>query len=200
MILDELKNFKVVLASQSPRRRELLKLMGIDFEAVSADLDESFDPSLQAAEIPNFLSEKKARFFQNHYDSKTLIIASDTIVWMNNQALNKPLSRKEAEQMLRSLSGNTHEVYTAVTVLLGDDVRTQCDCTQVTFQTLSEEEIQYYIDVHQPFDKAGSYGAQDFIGLIGIAKLSGSFYTVMGLPTHMLYQMIKTMIQKTANN
>ncbi len=200
MILDELKNFKVVLASQSPRRRELLKLMGIDFEAVSADLDESFDPSLQAADIPSFLSEKKARFFQNQYDSKTLIIASDTIVWMNNQALNKPLSREEAEQMLRSLSGNTHEVYTAVTVLLGNDVRTQCDCTQVTFQTLSEEEIQYYIDVHQPFDKAGSYGAQDFIGLIGIAKLSGSFYTVMGLPTHMLYQMIKTMIQKTANN
>jgi septum formation protein len=200
MILDELKNFKVVLASQSPRRRELLKLMGIDFEAVSADLDESFDPSLQAADIPSFLSEKKARFFQNQYDSKTLIIASDTIVWMNNQALNKPLSREEAEQMLRSLSGNTHEVYTAVTVLLGNDVRTQCDCTQVTFQTLSEEEIQYYIDVHHPFDKAGSYGAQDFIGLIGIAKLSGSFYTVMGLPTHMLYQMIKTMIQKTADN
>jgi septum formation protein len=200
MILDELKNFKVVLASQSPRRRELLKLMGIDFEAVSADLDESFDPSLQAADIPSFLSEKKARFFQNQYDSKTLIIASDTIVWMNNQALNKPLSREEAEQMLRSLSGNTHEVYTAITVLLGNDVRTQCDCTQVTFQALSEEEIQYYIDVHQPFDKAGSYGAQDFIGLIGIAKLSGSFYTVMGLPTHMLYQMIKTMIQKTANN
>lgn len=200
MILDELKNFKVVLASQSPRRRELLKLMGIDFEAVSADLDESFDPSLQAADIPSFLSEKKARFFQNQYDSKTLIIASDTIVWMNNQALNKPLSREEAEQMLRSLSGNTHEVYTAVTVLLGNDVRTQCDCTQVTFQTLSEEEIQYYIDVHQPFDKAGSYGAQDFIGLIGIAKLSGSFYTVMGLPTHMLYQMIKTMIQKTTDN
>lgn len=200
MILDELKNFKVVLASQSPRRRELLKLMGIDFEAVSADLDESFDPSLQAADIPSFLSEKKARFFQNQYDSKTLIIASDTIVWMNNQALNKPLSREEAEQMLRSLSGNTHEVYTAVTVLLGNDVRTQCDCTQVTFQTLSEEEIQYYIDVHHPFDKAGSYGAQDFIGLIGIAKLSGSFYTVMGLPTHMLYEMIKTMIQKTANN
>ncbi|MEN9393975.1 MAG: hypothetical protein RL362_196 [Bacteroidota bacterium] len=200
MILDELKNFKVVLASQSPRRRELLKLMGIDFEAVSADLDESFDPSLQAADIPSFLSEKKARFFQNQYDSKTLIIASDTIVWMNNQALNKPLSREEAEQMLRSLSGNTHEVYTAVTVLLGNDVRTQCDCTQVTFQTLSEEEIQYYIDVHHPFDKAGSYGAQDFIGLIGIAKLSGSFYTVMGLPTHMLYQMIKTMIRKTADN
>ncbi len=200
MILDDLKNFKVVLASQSPRRRELLKLMGIEFEAISADLDESFDPTLQAAQIPSFLSEKKARHFQNNFDSNTIIIASDTIVWMNNQALNKPNSRAEAEEMLRSLSGNTHEVYTAVTVLLGDQINTQCDCTQVTFQTLSEEEIQYYIDVHHPFDKAGSYGAQDLIGLIGIAKLSGSFYTVMGLPTHMLYQMIKTIIQKTADN
>ena len=200
MILNDLKNFKVVLASQSPRRRELLKLMGIEFDAVSADLDESFDPTLKAAEIPSFLSEKKARHFQNLYPSNTIIIASDTIVWLNNQALNKPSSREEAEHMLHALSGNTHEVYTAVTVLIGDEILTQCDCTQVTFQNLSNEEIQYYIDVHQPFDKAGSYGAQDFIGLIGIKKLEGSFYTVMGLPTHMLYQMIKTMIQKATGN
>ena len=200
MILDDLKNFKVVLASQSPRRRELLRLMGIEFEAVSADLDESFDESLRAAEIPSYLSEMKARHFQNLYSQNTIIIASDTIVWLNNQALNKPASREEAEFMLHSLSGNTHEVYTAVTVLLGNDILTQCDCTKVTFQELSNEEIQYYIDIHQPFDKAGSYGAQDFIGLIGIEKLEGSFYTVMGLPTHMLYQMIKFMIQKATEN
>lgn len=200
MILDDLKKFNVVLASQSPRRRELLKLMGISFEAVSADLDESFDAALQAGDIPSYLSEKKARHFQHLYPSDTLIIASDTIVWLNNKALNKPNSREEAIEMLQSLSGQAHSVYTAVTLILGDEILTQCDCTKVSFAQLSDEEIEYYIDVHHPFDKAGSYGAQDFIGLIGIEKLEGSFYTVMGLPTHMLYQMIKTIIKKNTDN
>ena len=195
MILDDLKKFWVILASQSPRRRELLKLMGISFEAVSADLDESFDPSLKADQIPSYLSLIKARHFEDLYPKDTLIIASDTIVWHNGAALNKPQSHEEAVAMLSSLSGQTHQVYTAITLILGDQTRTACDCAQVTFATLTPEEIAYYIDVHQPFDKAGSYGAQDFIGLVGIEKLEGSFYTVMGLPTHLLYRMIEEIIR-----
>lgn len=183
------------MASQSPRRRELLKLMGISFEAVSADLDESFDPSLKADQIPSYLSLIKARHFENLYPKDTLIIASDTIVWHNGVALNKPQSREEAVTMLTSLSGKTHQVYTAVTLILGNQTLTACDCAQVTFASLTSDEIAYYIDVHHPFDKAGSYGAQDFIGLVGIEKLEGSFYTVMGLPTHLLYRMIEQIIQ-----
>jgi septum formation protein len=195
MILEELKKFKVILASQSPRRRELLQLMGITFEAVSADLDEHFDPSLKGQEIPEFLSELKAQHFQHLYDDQTIIIASDTIVWMDGRALNKPQDRDEAFSMLQSLSGNTHEVYTAITLVMGNKKITQSDCTKVKFQNLTSEEINYYIDHHAPFDKAGSYGAQDFIGLVGIEYMEGSFYTVMGLPTHLLYNALKEIIR-----
>ncbi len=168
--------------------------MGITFEVVSADLDERFDPSLKGSEIPEFLSELKAQHFQHLYDEQTIIIASDTIVWMNDNALNKPQDREEALQMLQTLSGQTHEVFTAITLVMGKKKITRCDCTKVKFQKLTTEEINYYIDHHAPFDKAGSYGAQDFIGLIGIEHMEGSFYTVMGLPTHLLYNALKEII------
>jgi septum formation protein len=192
MIWNNLRDKKVILASQSPRRIALLQGMGIHFESCSADLDENYPAELKGQEITAYLARAKANYFSHLVNPKTVLITADTIVWHQNQALNKPLDKKHAFEMLQSLSGQKHQVFTGVEILCGDRRWSIVDETSVTFKELTQEEIEYYIEFHKPFDKAGSYGAQDFIGYIGIEKLEGSYYNVMGFPTHRVHEVLKS--------
>ncbi|MBR9831045.1 Maf family nucleotide pyrophosphatase [Acidiluteibacter ferrifornacis] len=184
-------NKKVILASKSPRRQELLKGLCIDFEIRTKDIDESYPNHLQEAEIPSFISEKKAAAFADDLEADELLITSDTVVCLNGKVLEKPKSLDEGKQMLRELSGQTHTVYSAVCLLDTKKKIVFCDQTEVTFKPLDEEEIEFYINQFQPLDKAGAYGVQEWIGYIAIQKMTGSYYTVMGMPMHLLYDELK---------
>ena len=192
MLLDELKNYKIYLASKSPRRRELLADMGIDFEILSTDVDESFDPSMSPAEVVQYLSKLKlSTLNMADFPANTIFIACDTIVVIDGQIIGKPRDHAEAVAMVRSLSGRTHTVYSGLTVATPQRVLTDYRATEVTFETLSEEEIEYYVNTYRPLDKAGAYGVQEWIGCVGIKAIKGSFYNVMGLPTRLLWEMMK---------
>ena len=195
MNIDKFQQLKIVLASQSPRRRELLQSMGLTFESIGLDINEDFPSDLKEHEIPVYLSKKKAAALENQYDHNTIIITADTIVWHNHKALNKPLNRNEAINMLKQLNGQWHTVYTGVTLQQGNGSISQWDSTEVKFAELDEQWINYYIDHYHPMDKAGSYGAQDFWGLVAIEELKGSYYNVMGLPTHLIFQMLDEITQ-----
>jgi len=195
MDIDKFLQLKIVLASQSPRRRELLQSMGLSFESISLDINEDFPDHLKEHEIPVFLSEKKAEALKDRYDNDTIIITADTIVWHGNAALNKPLNIDEAQRMLRQLNGEWHTVYTGVTMIKGTMSLTRWDSTKVKFAKMEEQWIDHYIHRYQPMDKAGSYGAQDFWGLVSIEALQGSYYNVMGLPTHVVFQMLNDIMQ-----
>ena len=184
-------NKKVILASKSPRRQELLKGLYIDFEIRTKDIDESYPNHLQEAEIPSFISEKKAAAFADDLEADELLITSDTVVCLNGKVLEKPKSLDEGKQMLRELSGQTHTVYSAVCLMDTEKKIIFCDQTEVTFKPLDEEEIEFYINQFQPLDKAGAYGVQEWIGYIAIKKMTGSYYTVMGMPMHLLYDELK---------
>lgn len=190
-MLTNLKKYNVILASKSPRRLQLLSGLDIDFEVRTKEVDEDFPATLRAQEIPLFLSQKKADAFKADMAAGELIITADTVVWINNHVLNKPESKQEAISMLKELSGNTHSVYTAVSISTPAKTVTFYDETLVEFVVLRDEEIEYYIDKYSPMDKAGSYGVQEFIGYIGIKKLVGSYFNVMGLPVQMLYENLK---------
>jgi septum formation protein len=196
MNIDKFQELKIILASQSPRRRELLQSMGLNFESIGLDINEDFPSELKEHEIPVYLSQKKAAALESKYDEETIIITADTIVWYNNMALNKPINREEAIQMLRQLNGQWHTVFTGVTVQQGNQTISKWDSTQVKFAQLEEQWMEYYVDHYHPMDKAGSYGAQDFWGLVAIEELKGSYYNVMGLPTHLVFQMLSDIIQK----
>jgi len=191
MIWNNLRDKKVILASQSPRRISLLQGMGVDFESCSADLDESYPEELKGPEITAYLARAKAHHFLHLVNPETVLITADTIVWHQDQALNKPQDREHALEMLKSLSGNTHQVHTGVMIQCGERIWSIVDTTLVTFKKLEIEEIEYYIQHYKPFDKAGSYGVQDFIGYIGIEKIEGSYYNVMGFPTHRIHEILK---------
>lgn len=178
---------EILLASQSPRRRELLQQLGFDFQVVSIDCEETFSSDLPMEEVAGFLSLKKANAFSDLKENQILITA-DTIVTFQNEILGKPKSTEDAQQMLRKLSGATHEVYTGITIKTTKNTITKTDKAEVTFSNISEEEIDFYIQHCNPMDKAGSYGIQDWLGMAMIEKISGSYYTIMGLPTHILYQ------------
>jgi septum formation protein len=190
MNIDKFQQLKIILASQSPRRRELLQSMGLTFETIGLDINEDFPSDLKEHEIPVYLSKKKAAALENQYDQDTIIITADTIVWHNSEALNKPMNRNEAISMLKQLNGQWHTVYTGVTIQQGNRSISQWDSTEVKFAELDEQWINYYVDHYHPMDKAGSYGAQDIWGLIAIEALKGSYYNVMGLPTHLIFQML----------
>lgn len=190
MNIDKFQQLKIILASQSPRRRELLQSMGLTFESIGLDINEDFPSDLKEHEIPVYLSKKKAAALENQYDQDTIIITADTIVWHNSEALNKPMNRNEAIGMLKQLNGQWHNVYTGVTLQQGNRSISKWDNTEVKFVELDEQWINYYVDHYHPMDKAGSYGAQDFWGLIAIEALKGSHYNVMGLPTHLIFQML----------
>lgn len=196
MNIDKFQELKIILASQSPRRRELLQSMGLNFESIGLDINEDFPIELKEHEIPVYLSQKKAAALESKYDEETIIITADTIVWHNNTALNKPINREEAIQMLRQLNGHWHSVFTGVTIQKGVHTISKWDSTQVKFAQMDEQWMNYYVDHYHPMDKAGSYGAQDFWGLVAIEELKGSYYNVMGLPTHLVFQMLSEIIQK----
>ncbi len=191
MILENLKGKRVILASKSPRRQELLKGLELDFEIRTKDIDEDYSDDLKNEEVPRFLSELKANAFKSELLKNEILITSDTTVHLNGEILEKPKSREQAIQMITKMRGKTHTVITAVTICSLEKTITFHDTTDVTFTVLSDSEISYYIDNYKPYDKAGSYGVQELIGYIGIENMNGSYYNVMGLPLQKLYMELK---------
>lgn len=181
-------SWDIILASKSPRRQHLLKELGFEFEIITKEVEEVYPPELKKEQVAIFLSELKAKAFKGDLKENDLIITSDTIVCLGEDIIGKPINREDAINMLGKLSGNSHEVITAVTLLSKEKQHTFYDLTEVYFKTLTSEEIEYYIDNYQPFDKAGSYGVQEWIGYIAIEKINGSYYNVMGLPVKKLYE------------
>lgn len=185
-----LSHYELILASKSPRRQQFLIDLGLDHKVQTKDTDESFPKDLQAAEITKYLAIQKAKAFGKFPDNK-LLITSDTIVWDGKKALGKPKDRAEALEILRSLSGKKHETISSICITNAAFQKTADCVTEVWFKDFSDAELEYYVDNFKPFDKAGSYGIQEWIGMIGVEKMSGSFYNVMGLPTHLLYKLLQ---------
>lgn len=188
-MLDNLKKYKVILASNSPRRKELLAGLGVDYEVRTLpDVDESYPETLQGADIPLYIAKEKADAYVAMMQPGELMITADTIVWLDGQVLGKPVDREDALRMLRTMSGRSHEVFTGVCITTTEWQRSFTAQTEVRFATLSEDEIGYYVDKFQPMDKAGAYGVQEWIGFIGVENISGSYYNIMGLPVQKLYR------------
>ncbi|EKB48156.1 Maf family nucleotide pyrophosphatase [Cecembia lonarensis] len=187
----DLKGNKLILASKSPRRQELLKGLCVDFEVRTKETAEDYPENMPVGEVAAFVSEKKAKAFVGELEDHEILLTSDTVVILDGRVLEKPRNKEEARQMLRSLSANQHTVSTGITLLSYSKTITLQDEASVVFKSLSEEEIDFYIDHFKPFDKAGAYGIQEWIGYIGVKKIEGSFYSVMGLPVHLVYQALK---------
>ncbi|OWK71102.1 nucleoside triphosphate pyrophosphatase [Pedobacter sp. AJM] len=181
----------IILASKSPRRQELLTLIGLNFKVVLKDVDESYPDGLSPAEIAVYISEQKAKAFKADDE---IVITADTIVALNGEILGKPADRAHAQEMLAKLSGRKHEVYTGVTLAKGNKIYSFYDRTEVYCKSVTSEEIDFYIDHYQPYDKAGSYGVQDWWGLVVVQRIEGSYTNVMGLPTEKLYQELKNFL------
>ena len=191
-MLDNLKKYKVILASASPRRRELLAGLDVEFEVRALpDVDESFPPELQGGDIPLHISKKKADAYRPVMAADELVNTADTIVWLDGVALGKPVDEADARRMLRNMSGKTHSVFTGVAITTKDSQRCFVAQSDVTFAQLTDDEIDYYIAKYRPMDKAGSYGAQEWIGYIGMSNIVGSYFNVMGLPVQRLYSELK---------
>lgn len=191
-VLPNLKQYKIVLCSNSPRRKELMRGLGLDFQTRVIDgIDESYDKSLPGEDIAKIISEKKAESYKATMSSDELIITADTIVYVDGEVLGKPQDRLDAIRMLKMLSGKSHDVITGVCI------QTQTKCTsfsvktKVTFAQMTDDEINFYIDNHKPYDKAGAYGIQEWIGYIGVESIEGSYFNVMGLPVQKLYSVLK---------
>lgn len=190
-----MKPFNIILGSQSPRRRELMASLDIPFTCVTIDADESYPQDLQAGDIPLYISRAKARAYINFLQENDLLITSDTIVWLNGEMLGKPTDEADARAMLARLSGRTHEVYTAVCFVdRNGELDTLVDCTKVTFKILSKEEIDYYVSKYRPLDKAGAYGVQEWIGYVGVTKMDGSYFNVMGFPICRVYETLSQLL------
>jgi septum formation protein len=191
-MLDNLENRHIILASASPRRRFLLKQLGLDFTEISAEVDESIPAGMSPDEIAIHIAEKKADHFKQLLnDPKNILITADTLVLINDEILGKPAGRDEAERMLRALSGRMHQVVTGVCIRSCDKKSSFTDWTNVYFKELSQEDIDYYLTNFEPYDKAGAYGAQEWIGYTGITRLEGSYFNVMGLPVHRLFEELR---------
>ncbi len=188
MLHKKFENIKVILASGSPRRQEFFRNLDLDFEIRLKEIEEIFPETLQSLEITDYLAELKANAFEGELQENELLITSDTLVWLNGKALGKPKDYQDAFEMLQTLSDETHEVITSVCFKTKEKTETINDITKVTFGELSTEAITYYLDNYKPFDKAGSYGIQEWIGLIGITKMEGSYTNVVGLPTEKVYR------------
>jgi septum formation protein len=186
-------NFKrpLILASSSPRRQYLMREAGYTFTVEKPDVDESFPKELPVEQVAKYLASKKAEYFRTELHEE-VVITADTVVILNNEVLNKPADRDEAIIMLSQLSGKTHQVITGVCILSKEKEESFEDITEVTFKKLSRMEIEFYVDTYKPYDKAGAYGAQDWIGMVAIEKIVGSYFNVMGLPMHKVYDHMKT--------
>lgn len=191
-MLDNLKKYHLILASNSPRRKELLGGLGLDFEVrVLPGIDESYPESLVGEEIPTFISRVKAQPYLELMTENDLVITADTIVYVDGEVLGKPADARDACNMLRKLSGRVHQVITGVTLTTREFQRSFSVTTDVTFVELSDNEIDYYVAHYRPFDKAGAYGVQEWIGFVGVSRLEGSYFNVMGLPVQRLYTELK---------
>ena len=191
-MLNHTEPLHVILGSQSPRRRELMAGLDIPFSCVTIDADESYPVELKAGDIPMYISRAKARAYVSELQDNDLLITSDTIVWLNGEMLGKPQNEADAKAMLARLSGQTHEVYTAVCFAdRNGELETWVDCTKVTFNNLSEKDIDYYVSKYRPLDKAGAYGVQEWIGYVGVTKMEGSYFNVMGFPICHVYERLK---------
>lgn len=184
--------YKLVLGSQSPRRKELIEKLDLPFSIRIPDIDESFPKEMEKSDVAAYIANLKLTHLLKKAEVDELIICSDTVVLIQNEILEKPKNFNDAKQMLQKLSGNTHHVLTSVSMGTQTNQSTFTDCTEVTFNLLNEKEIEYYIENYKPYDKAGSYGVQDWIGMVAIKEIKGSFYTVMGLPIHLVYQKLQS--------
>ncbi len=187
MLSEKLKHKNIILASASPRRQELFKELGLDFSIQVKAVEEIYPSGLKAAEITNYLAELKAAAFTDLAEND-IVITSDTIVWHNNKAIQKPKDKQHAIEMLQELSGTGHQVITSICIKTQTSQKVFYDETMVYFKPLLMEEITYYVEKYHPFDKAGAYGIQEWIGFIGVTKIEGSYFNVMGLPVHKLYE------------
>ena len=191
-MLDNIKDYKIILASASPRRRELLNGLDLDFVVKSLpDVDESFPDTLVGGEIPLYISKKKADAYRPSMADDELVITADTIVWLDDKALGKPVDKADAQRMLHNMSGKTHAVFTGVTITTKTEQRSFVAQSNVSFAVLADDEVDYYIQKYKPMDKAGAYGAQEWIGYIGMENIEGSYFNVMGLPVQRLYSELK---------
>lgn len=195
MLSKRLQHKNIILASGSPRRQLFFKELDLDFTIQLKPIDEIFPDHLMGSEITDYLAQLKASAFKE-LQEQDILITSDTIVWFKDKALNKPIDRAQAFQMISSLSGHTHEVITSVCFTTTHKQITINDTTKVTFKTLTEEEINHYIDNYQPYDKAGGYGIQEWFGYIAVTHIEGSYFNVMGLPTHKVYETLMTLAKR----
>lgn len=188
MLKEKLSDYEIILASQSPRRIKFFNELDIQFKSVKLDFDESYPNNLMAEQITDFIADKKASYYTKLLNKNTIVITSDTIVWLNKEAIGKPKDNENAKEILRTLSGNTHKVITSFCIKTLESKNIINDTTEVTFKNLNEKEIDFYIKNNKVLDKAGAYGIQDWIGYIGITNIKGTYNNVMGLPTHSLYK------------
>ena len=188
MLKKKLSNYEIILASQSPRRINFFNELNIKFKSIKLDFDESYPNNLVAEQITDFIANKKANYYSDLLNKNTIVITSDTIVWLNGKAIGKPKNNKNAKEILQTLSSNTHKVITSFCIKTLESKKIINDLTEVTFKHLTEKEIDFYINNNKVLDKAGAYGIQDWIGYIGITNINGTYNNVMGLPTHLLYK------------
>jgi septum formation protein len=193
MLKDKLANYTLILASGSPRRQQFFKDLDLDFEIRLKEIEEIYPPELQAEAITNYLAELKASAFEGELKENEILITSDTIVWHNNKALGKPKNEEDAFAILQSLSNATHEVITSVCFKTKAKTDTIFEVTKVTFNPLSDQAIHYYLDHYKPYDKAGAYGIQEWIGFVGVAKIEGSYTNVMGMPTDKVFNYLNNL-------
>ncbi|MDE6696397.1 MAG: Maf family nucleotide pyrophosphatase [Muribaculaceae bacterium] len=191
-MLDNLKKYNITLASKSPRRQELLAMLDIPFEIKVKDgIDESYPADMPAIEVPEFLSRLKGKAYAEDIKENEMVVTADTIVILDGQIFGKPHDKKDAIEMLMTLQGRTHTVASGVCIATKEKIVSFTACTAVTFAPLSREEATWYVEKYQPLDKAGAYGIQEWIGCAAVASINGSFYNVMGLPVHQLYNVLK---------
>ena len=194
LMLKKFKNYNFILGSNSPRRKEILKEIGLDFSIYHSNIDENFNKEIELKDIPVFLAEKKANALKNKLKENDILITADTVVIHNNELLSKPENTCQAKEILEKISGKSHKVVTGV-CLLSKNNKSIFSCeTIVTFNDLNKFEIEFYVNKYKPFDKAGSYGIQEWIGLIGVKKIEGSYTNVVGLPASMVYTELKKFI------
>jgi len=193
MLKNKLQKYKLILASGSPRRQQFFKDLDLDFEIRLKEIEEIFPPELKAEEITNYLAKLKANAFEGELNDNEILITSDTIVWHNNKALGKPKDAQDAFEILKSLSNATHEVITSVCFKTKAHSTVTHEVTKVTFCELSDEAIWYYIENYNPYDKAGAYGIQEWIGFVGVSKIEGSYTNVMGMPTDKVYEYLRNL-------
>lgn len=189
--MHSIKNYKLILASASPRRQQLMKDAGFTFEVRLKNVEEKYPQEFHLENVPEYLSKVKASAFREELKADEVLITADTVVCIHDRILGKPAGRKEAISMLQELSGNRHLVVTGVSVTTRTEQLSFSSRTDVFFKHLSNEEIEFYVDTYKPFDKAGAYGIQEWIGYIGIERIEGSFYNVMGLPIQKLYETLR---------